>query len=117
MKKNDYGSGPEETLTGYNKLKWHHPGGKLRELGAESLTDTELLAILISTGIKGKPAEKIAGEILRKFGSFKGVANHPLKKFLAIKGLADVKIIRIAAAFEIAGRIVNQVLKEYEKEE
>jgi len=32
--------------------KWKHPGGKLRELGPESLTDTELLAILISSGIK-----------------------------------------------------------------
>ena len=97
--------------------EWHHPGGKLRELGAESLSDVELLSILISTGIKGKPAEKIAEEILAKFGSFRGMANQPLEKFLEIKGLADVKIIRIAAVFEIARRIVNQVLKdmEYEK--
>ncbi|MEW6675848.1 MAG: UPF0758 domain-containing protein [Nitrospirota bacterium] len=91
---------------------WTHPGGKLRELGAESLTDAELLSILISTGTKGKTAEEIAQEILDKFGSFKGMANQPLKKFLEIKGLGDVKIIRIAAAFEIARRIVNQVLKE-----
>jgi DNA repair protein RadC len=35
---------------------WTHPGGKLRELGAESLTDAELLAIPISTGTKGKTA-------------------------------------------------------------
>ena len=75
--------------------------GKLRELGAESLTDAELLSILISTGTKGKPAEKVAQEILDKFGSFKGMANQPLEKFLEIKGLGDVKIIRIAAAFEI----------------
>ena len=54
--------------------KWHHPGGKLRELGAESLTDTELLSILIAPGIPGKPAEKIAEEILQKFGGFKGMA-------------------------------------------
>ncbi len=94
---------------------WTHPGGKLRELGAESLTDAELLSILISTGTKGKPAEKIAQEILDKFSSFKGMTNQPLEKFLAIKGLGDVKIIRIAAAFEIARRIVNQVLKEYNK--
>ncbi|MEW6001202.1 MAG: UPF0758 domain-containing protein [Nitrospirota bacterium] len=94
---------------------WMHPGGKLRELGAESLTDAELLAILISTGTKGKTAEDVAKEILRKFGSFKGMANQPLSKFLEIKGLGDVKIIRIAAAFEIARRIVNQVLKDYEK--
>ncbi|MEW6214685.1 MAG: UPF0758 domain-containing protein [Nitrospirota bacterium] len=94
---------------------WTHPGGKLRELGAESLTDVELLSILISTGTKGKSAEKIAEEILDKFGSFKGMANQPLEKFLEIRGLGDVKIIRIAAAFEIARRIVNQVLKEYNK--
>jgi len=95
--------------------KWHHPGGKLRELGAEKLTDSELLSILIAPGIKGKPAEAIAEEILRRFGSFKGMANQPLEKFLEIKGLADVKIIKLAAAFEIARRIVNEVLKEHEK--
>lgn len=93
---------------------WTHPGGKLRELGAESLTDAELISILVSTGTKGKSAEEVAEEILSKFGSFKGMANQPLEKFLQFKGLGDVKIIRIAAAFEIARRIVNQVLKEKE---
>lgn len=95
---------------------WTHPGGKLRELGAESLTDAELLSILISTGTKGKSAEDIANEILNKCGSFKGMVNQPLEKFLEFKGLGDVKIIRIAAAFEIARRIVNQVMKEYNKD-
>jgi len=96
-------------------VRWTHPGGKLRELGAESLSDAELLAILISTGIKGKSAETIAKEILDKFNSFKGMANQPLEKFLKVKGLGDVKIIRIAAAFEIARRVVNLVLKDHEK--
>ncbi|MEO0074847.1 MAG: UPF0758 domain-containing protein [candidate division WOR-3 bacterium] len=89
--------------------KWNHPGGKLRELGADKLTDSELLAILISSGIKGKSAEKIAEEILEKYGSFKGMANQPLEKFLKIKGLGHVKIIRIAAAFEIARRISKNI--------
>lgn len=88
--------------------KWKHPGGKLRELGPESLSDTELLAILISSGIKGRTAEKIADEILANCGSFKGMSNQPLHKFLEIKGIGNVKTIRIAAAFEIARRIVNQ---------
>jgi DNA repair protein RadC len=101
---------------GNNKAqRWQHPGGKLRELGAETLTDAELLSILIAPGIPGKPAEKIAEEILQKFGGFKGMANQPLEKLLDIKGIADVKIIRIAAAFEIARRIVNEVLKEREE--
>jgi len=94
---------------------WQHPGGKLRELGAETLTDAELLSILIAPGIPGKPAEKIAEEILQRFGGFKGMANQPLEKLLDIKGLGDTKIIRIAAAFEIARRIVNEVLKEHEE--
>jgi len=95
---------------------WQHPGGKLRELGAETLTDAELLSILIAPGIPGKPAEKIAEEILKKFGGFKGMANQPLEKLLDIRGLGDTKIIRIAAAFEIARRIVDEVLKEHEEE-
>jgi DNA repair protein RadC len=44
------------------------------------------------------------------------MANQPLEKFLQFKGLGDRKIIKIAAAFEIARRIVNQVLKEYNKD-
>lgn len=92
--------------------KWRHPGGKLRDIGPESLTDAELLAIIISVGIKDKPAEKIAEEILARFGSFKGMANQPLEKFLEIKGIGDVKIIRMAAAFEIAKRVVREVLEE-----
>ena len=94
--------------------RWQHPGGKLRELGAETLTDSELLSILIAPGIPGKPAENIAEEILQRFGGFKGMANQPLEKLLDIKGIADVKIIRIAAAFEIARRMVNEVLKDNE---
>ena len=95
--------------------RWMHPGGKLREKGPETLTDEELLAILISTGIPGKTAEDIAEELLDKFNSFRGLANQPLEKLRDIKGLGDVKIIRIAAAFEIARRMVKDILKEHEK--
>jgi DNA repair protein RadC len=85
--------------------KWKHPGGKLREEGANSLTEQELLSILISSGIKGKPAERIAEEVLEKYGSLQGLANQPLDELLEIKGLSDVRIIRIAAALELARRL------------
>jgi len=90
------------------KSEWKHPGGKLRELGADHLSDTELLAILISTGIQNKPAIKIAEEVIEKFGSLEGLANQPLERLLEIKGLSDVKIIRIAAAYELARRLANR---------
>jgi len=91
--------------------RWQHPGGKLRELGAEALTDAELLSILIAPGIPGKTAEEIAQEILQTFGGFKGMANQPLEKLLDIKGLGDTKIFRIAAAIEIARRVIHGELK------
>lgn len=93
---------------------WTHAGGKLIELGADKLTDAELLSIIIAPGIKDKPAEKVAQEILNKFGSYRGMANQPLERFLEFKGLGDVKIIRLAALFEIARRIVHQVLEDNE---
>ncbi len=88
--------------------KWKHPGGKLREEGSESLSEAELLAILISTGMPGKSAEQIAGEVLAEYGSLAGLAGRPLEELLRFKGLSDVKIIRIAAALEIGRRLRAQ---------
>ncbi len=99
----------------YSPNTWSHPGGKLIEEGADKLTDAELLSILIGTGTKGKSAEDIGKEIIRTFGGYRGMANQPLEKFLEIKGLGDVKIVRIAAAFEIARRIVRQVVERNEQ--
>ena len=99
------------------EIKWTHAGGKLIEEGAEKLSDSELLSIIIAPGIKGIPAEKLAEKILNKYGSFRGMANQPLENFLEFKGLGDVKIIRIAAVFEIAKRIVEEVLEDHDEEE
>jgi DNA repair protein RadC len=91
--------------------QWRHPGGKLRELGPAGLTEAELLAILISPGIRGRPAMAIAAEIIDKFGSLEGLANQPLEGLLDIKGLSDVKIIRLAAAFELALRLARRTTR------
>lgn len=96
--------------------KWRHPGGKLREQGAGKLDDLELLAILISSGTKGRPAEEIARDLLERFGSLAGLANQPLENLLNIKGLGDVKILRIAAALEIARRTASEIVREKEKQ-
>lgn len=90
---------------------WRHPGGKLRELGPQALTDAELLAVLIGTGIPGRSALDIAQEVVERFGSLSGLARQPLEALLSIRGLSDVKIIRIAAALEIARRLTEEALR------
>jgi DNA repair protein RadC len=89
---------------------WEHAGGKLAELGAKALTEGELLAILVAPGTPGNPAEKIAENILKKFGSLEGLGYQPLEKLYEIKGMGDTKIIRLAAALEIARRVAYSVL-------
>lgn len=99
-----------------NAGTWQHPGGKLRELGAHRLSDAELLAVIISSGTKGRPAETIARDILNRFGSLAGLANQPLESLLTVKGLGDVKILRIAAALELARRTANEMIHEREQQ-
>lgn len=86
-----------------------HPGGKLRDVGADTLADTELLAIIIGTGTRDRPATAIAEDVLAKFGSFLGMAGKSFDDFLAIKGMGEVKVIQLAATLEIARRILREV--------
>jgi DNA repair protein RadC len=90
---------------------WRHPGGKLLRAGPESLTETELLAIVISAGTAKNPAEKIAADLIEKFHSFRGIATQPLAELLKIDGLGQVKLCRIAAALEIGRRTAKELAK------
>lgn len=87
------------------KPRWQHPGGKLRELGAAALTEAELLAVLLGSGVPGRSALDIAQDILNRYGSLRNLARRPLEELLDIPGLGDVKILRLAAAFELARRL------------
>lgn len=87
---------------------------KLLELGAEKLSDKELLAILIGARTKEKSALDIAEEMLSKFGGFSGIAGRNIDDIIQIKGIKVAKTVNIAATFEIARRIVIEVLKSEE---
>jgi DNA repair protein RadC len=70
-------------------------------------TDAELLAAIIGSGIRGHPPKVIAEDLLARFGSFLGLFGQDMGDFLEIKGLNSVKIIRVAAALEVAKRLAN----------
>ena len=86
---------------------WQHPGGKLLRAGPATLTEAELLAVIISAGTAKNPAERIAAELMEKFHSFRGLAEQPVEELLKIGGLGQVKLCRIMAALEIGRRIAN----------
>ena len=88
------------------KIKDHpvsfRPREKLQKLGAENLSVEELIAIIISTGTKGKNAVEIAKEITQKFGQNLLVTS--IEDLCSVKGLGKVKAIKLKSAFEIGLR-------------
>lgn len=89
------------------------PREKLLKYGADRLSDTELLAILLRTGTKGKSAIDMAEEILRSAGgTFKGLAGKDIDEITKTPGIKNAKVITVAAALEISRRVSKQVLKD-----
>ena len=75
------------------EIIWKHPGGKLRRLGPTSLTDTELLTVILGSGSSGRSAIDIANEIINKYYSLPGLMGKSISELMAIKGLKKVKAI------------------------
>jgi DNA repair protein RadC len=94
------------------EIVWKHPGGKLRRLGPTSLTDTELLTVILGSGSSGRSAIDIANEIINKYYSLPGLMGKSISELMAIKGLKEVKATQIAAVFEVARRIVKALERE-----
>ena len=81
------------------------PRERLEKLGAEALSDAELLAILLRTGMPGASALDLANRILLKFGDLKCVAAASLEQLCEIGGIGRAKAIQIKAAFDLAKRL------------
>jgi DNA repair protein RadC len=94
------------------EVAWRHPGGKLRRLGPTSLTDTELLTVILGSGSIGRSAEEIACEIIGKYYSLQGLMGKTIGELMTVKGLKEVKATQIAAVFEVARRIVKALERE-----
>ena len=81
------------------------PREKLISKGRESLSDSELLAILISTGSRNKSAVELAKEILfLGKNNLNELGKVSLKELMSIKGIGQAKAITLAAALELGRR-------------
>jgi DNA repair protein RadC len=92
------------------------PREKLLKKGAGALTNSELLAILLRTGIKGTSAIDLARRIIEKFGAFRNMSHTDLREWKSFKGLGPAKIAQIKAALEIGRRFrEDEVLSSKQK--
>lgn len=87
------------------------PRERLLQLGPNVLSDAELLAVFLHTGIKGKTAVDLARDLLNKFGSLRDLLSAPRHTFCQSKGLGLAKFALLQAALEMGRRHLDQNLQ------
>jgi len=87
------------------------PREKLLAKGEHTLSDSELLAILLRTGNRGMSALDLARRIMDKFSSFRAMSHTDLSLWKEFKGLGKAKLAQIRAAIEIGRRFGEQEAK------
>ena len=91
------------------------PREKLMARGAGALSDTELLALLLRTGMAGKGVFDLAQELVDTFGGIAGLLNASAEDLKRIKGLGGTaKRAELLAVLELSRRAMSQRLKERE---
>jgi DNA repair protein RadC len=88
------------------------PREKLLQRGPGALTDAELLALLLRTGIQGKNVVALAQELLAQFNGIAGLLHTPAEALKTIKGLGPAKRAELVAVLELARRALAQQMQE-----
>ena len=88
------------------------PRERLEAHGADVLRTSELIAILLRTGLKGTSAIQVAEQLLQKFGSLDNLSRAGLADLRQIKGVGRDKAIALKAAFTLARRMAAEIRQE-----
>ena len=81
------------------------PRERLRNSGPEALSTSELLAILMNTGMKGEPVTMMAQRLLHEHSCLAGLMRMDFAEMARVKGVGESKAAKIKAAFELGRRI------------
>ncbi len=88
------------------------PREKLIELGAEALSDAELLAIFLRVGVTGKSAVDLARDLLTQFGSLNGIFAATENELSQVHGIGTSKYVQLQAIFEMSRRALSEQLQQ-----
>ncbi len=87
------------------------PREKLLARGAEALSDAELLAIFLRTGVKGKSAVALARDLIAHFGSLSRLFAAPQRECRGFPGLGQAKYAQLQAVLEMARRSLAEQIR------
>ncbi|HEY3856896.1 MAG TPA: DNA repair protein RadC [Verrucomicrobiae bacterium] len=92
--------------------KNERPRERLAEMGADALSASELIAILLRTGTKGVSAIEAAQQLVQKFGTLNALSQASLDQLREIPGVGLDKAIALKAAFTLARRMAREIRGE-----
>ena len=90
----------------------NRPREKARAYGFSCLTNQELIAIVLKSGIKGISVLEIAKNLLEKYQNLNNLINSSYEDLIKIEGIRDVKAIELLAIMEIAKRVQKNRIDE-----
>jgi len=88
------------------------PRERLAALGPEAVSNAELIAILLRTGLKGANAVEVGRQLLQKFGSLHALALAKVDHLRAVKGIGRDKAVTLVAAFALAQKMAKELQDE-----
>ncbi len=86
------------------------PREKLIAQGAQALSDAELLAVFLRSGVSGCTAVDVARRLLQRFGGVRQLLNAELRELCTEPGVGPVKYVQLQAAIELGRRYLAQRL-------
>ena len=84
------------------------PRERLAELGAEALSDAELLAIMLRVGIRGMNAVQLGQHLLQTFNGLAGLYRASFEQICQVKGIGKAKAAQLQAALELGRRYLKE---------
>jgi DNA repair protein RadC len=84
------------------------PRERLADLGAEALSDAELLAIMLRVGIRGMNAVQLGQHLLQTFNGLAGLYRASFEQICQVKGIGKAKAAQLQAALELGRRYLKE---------
>lgn len=88
------------------------PRERLAAKGPDALSDAELIAILLRTGLRGANAVEIGAQLLNRFGSLQSLARASVDDLRKVKGIGRDKAVTLLAAFTLARKMAEELQRE-----
>lgn len=81
------------------------PRERIQRYGPEAMSTSELIAVILGSGMKGVPILQLAQDIVSHFGSLEKLSEATIEEFCQIKGLGNAKAIQLKAAISLGMRV------------